>query len=194
VVQRSNAQAEGLFGFTAEPAVKQAPRRIGADATVRHALHGAMVDAGRSGQSRLRAVALAYRDGVVRRGDVYVERLDDVDGQQEPLLLVLVVDESERMAAADALTRSNLALRQHQRENRSLATVARATHSLIVPASGVSGASRSAPSASVHEPTANSACAFCSSDGSAGSASTVATSGRMDRSHSSSLVTRVRPL
>ena len=132
VVQRSNAQAEGLFGFTAEPAVKQALRRIGADATVRHALHGAMVDAGRSGQSRLRAVALAYRDGVVRRGDVYVERLDDVDGQQEPLLLVLVVDESERMAAADALTRSNLALRQHQRENRSLATVARATHSLVL--------------------------------------------------------------
>jgi PAS domain S-box-containing protein len=132
MVQRCNGHAERLFGLTGAAAIKPALRRIGADPAVRHALHGALVDAGQAGQSTLRAVALAYCDGVARRGDVYVERLEDVDGEQGPLLLVLVVDESERIGAADALIRSNLALRQQQRENRSLATVARATHSMVL--------------------------------------------------------------
>jgi PAS domain S-box-containing protein len=132
MVQRCNSQAERLFGLSGEAAVKPALRRIGADGSVRHALHGALAEAGLAGQSQLRSVALTYCDGVLRRGDVYVERLDDFDGEQGPLLLVLVIDESERMAAADALAQSNLALRQHQRENRSLATVARATHSMVL--------------------------------------------------------------
>jgi PAS domain S-box-containing protein len=132
MVQRRNDQASRAFGLNGEAPVKPALRRIGADTAVRHALHGVLADAVQAGQARLRGVGLMYADGIARRGDVYVERLDDVDDEAAPMLLVLVVDESERLAAADALAQGNQALRRQQQEIRSLATVARSTHSMVV--------------------------------------------------------------
>jgi PAS domain S-box-containing protein len=132
LIHRRNAEADRLFGLDDQALVKPALRRLAADPAARHALHSALAEAERTGRSRLAGVALADRQQQPRRADLYFERIEERSAEQGERFLVLMVDESQRVAAAERLAATNLALREQQRDNRTLAAVARSTHSMVV--------------------------------------------------------------
>ncbi len=132
VIQRRNAAADAMFGLDADAHLHPALRRLAADAEARYAIHAALEDAQRSGHARMPGVALTDRGGHTRRADLHLERLPGADAPGHASVLAIVVDESERIEAAERLAAGNQLLRQQQRENRALAAVARSTASMVV--------------------------------------------------------------
>jgi PAS domain S-box-containing protein len=126
-VLRTNMAADELLGIDAGTVLKPALRRMAADEAARTELHRVLAEAQSSGHGRASGVALVDSHGATQPTDIYVERLVDPGADAGEQYLVIVVDERERVAAAQQLRAANQALRTQQRDNRMLAAVARST-------------------------------------------------------------------